>query len=236
MQTAGSGPDSPSAVIFATLPVTASGHPGNLGLTARRFGGGDIEATSMRHVLSTLSAMRSAGLVLAGALAVAGCAPEARYPLYSPLELAESFGYAEQQLSETGYRVSYSAPIRRTYAYGREKRQQQAGERLALAYDLALWRAAELALANGYPAFEVSDRDNSVQVDIRNEYYHHYPFFHHRHHFYGFYDRYAELAARVSIAVDFRAAPDGDRLDAEATLKRLRAKYPDAAGPAPAQG
>ena len=144
MQTAGSGPDSPSAVIFATLPVTASGHPGNLGLTARRFGGGDIEATSMRHVLSTLSAMRSAGLVLAGALAVAGCAPEARYPLYSPLELAESFGYAEQQLSETGYRVNYSAPIRRTYAYGREKRQQQAEVRLALAYDLALWRAASL--------------------------------------------------------------------------------------------
>ncbi len=32
MQTAGSGPDSPSTAIFATLPVTASGHPGNLGL------------------------------------------------------------------------------------------------------------------------------------------------------------------------------------------------------------
>ncbi len=31
MQTAGSGPDSPSTAIFATLPVTASGHPGNLG-------------------------------------------------------------------------------------------------------------------------------------------------------------------------------------------------------------
>jgi hypothetical protein len=32
MQTAGSGPDSPSTAIFATLPVTAIGHPGNLGL------------------------------------------------------------------------------------------------------------------------------------------------------------------------------------------------------------
>ncbi len=27
MQTAGSGPDSPSTAIFTTLPVTASGHP-----------------------------------------------------------------------------------------------------------------------------------------------------------------------------------------------------------------
>ncbi len=30
-KTAGSGPNSPSTAIFATLPVTASGHPGNLG-------------------------------------------------------------------------------------------------------------------------------------------------------------------------------------------------------------
>ena len=35
MQTAGSGPDSPSTAIFATLPVTASGHPGNLGTSVR---------------------------------------------------------------------------------------------------------------------------------------------------------------------------------------------------------
>ena len=30
LQTAGSGPDSPSIAILATLPVTAIGHPGNL--------------------------------------------------------------------------------------------------------------------------------------------------------------------------------------------------------------
>ncbi len=32
MQTAGSGTNSPSTAILATVPVTASGHPGNLGL------------------------------------------------------------------------------------------------------------------------------------------------------------------------------------------------------------
>ncbi|MDP7174496.1 MAG: transposase, partial [Alphaproteobacteria bacterium] len=31
MQTAGSGPESPSTVIFAKLQATASGHPGNVG-------------------------------------------------------------------------------------------------------------------------------------------------------------------------------------------------------------
>ncbi len=199
----------------------------------------------MRYILPILSAMRSGGLALAAALTIAGCAPEARHPLYTPLEAAESFGYSEQRLSETSYKVTYSAPVRRTYAYGREERKQETEERLALAYDLALWRAAELALAHGYPAFEVSDRDNAVQVDIRHDYYPHYPFFHHGHHFghgffphhfYGYYDRYAELAARVSIAVGFRDAPAAESFDAQATLKRLRAKYPDAAGPALSQG
>ena len=32
---AGSGPVSPATAIFATLPVTTSGHPGNLGLIDR---------------------------------------------------------------------------------------------------------------------------------------------------------------------------------------------------------
>ena len=32
MQAAGSGPDSPSSDILATLPATTSSHPGNLGL------------------------------------------------------------------------------------------------------------------------------------------------------------------------------------------------------------
>ncbi len=38
MQTAGPGPVSPSTAILATLPVPASGHPGNLGLCPRRCG------------------------------------------------------------------------------------------------------------------------------------------------------------------------------------------------------
>ncbi len=38
MQTAGTGPDSPATAIFATLPATASGHPGNLGLNLTGHG------------------------------------------------------------------------------------------------------------------------------------------------------------------------------------------------------
>ena len=43
MRTAGSGPESPSTAIFATLPATASGHPGNLGYNVTRINPGADE-------------------------------------------------------------------------------------------------------------------------------------------------------------------------------------------------
>ncbi len=47
MQTAGSGPVSPSTTMLATLPVTANGHPGNLGSMqfARLAGAADDPVT-----------------------------------------------------------------------------------------------------------------------------------------------------------------------------------------------
>ena len=50
MQAAGSGPEWPSTAKFATLPVTISGHPGNLG--QRRFNGRH-QARHVRRSLST---------------------------------------------------------------------------------------------------------------------------------------------------------------------------------------
>jgi hypothetical protein len=126
---------------------------------------------------------------------------------------------------------------------------------LALAYDMALWRAAELALANGYRWLAVSHRDNDVRVNIGYDYYDDaygpFPYYHrrsHRRHFgypplhrFGYHDRYANLTARVSITVAFGKAPDGDgpdgdRIDAKAVLERLGAKYPGAAGIASPRG
>lgn len=189
------------------------------------------------------------GVLLALAM-VAGCAPRPSYPLYSPQEIAGSYGFEEQRLNRDHYKVSYLAPARTIYSYDDHGRKQAAASQLALAYDMALWRAAELALANGYPALAVSHRDNDVRVDVRYDYYddpyHHFPYYHrrfHHHHFgylsrrrHGTHDRYASLTARVSIAVAFRKAPDGDGMDAKAVLERLRAKYPGAAPAASPRG
>ena len=189
------------------------------------------------------------GYLLALAM-VAGCAPRPPYPLYSPQEIAGSYGYGEQRLSGDHYKVSYLAPSRTIYSYDDHGRKQAAASQLALAYDMALWRAAELALANGYPALAVSHRVNDVRVDVHYDYYDdaygHFPYYHrrfHHHHFgylsrrrHGYHDRYADLTARVSIAVAFRKAPDGDGMDAKAVLRRLRAKYPGAAAGASPRG
>ncbi len=189
------------------------------------------------------------GYLLAVAM-VAGCAAGAPYPLYSPQEIAGSYGFGEQRLNRDHYKVTYLAPARTIYSYDDHGRKQAVASRLALAYDMALWRAAELALANGYPALAVSHRDNDVRVDVRYDYdddpYGHFPYYHrrfHHHHFgylsrrrHGYHDRYADLTARVSIAVAFRKAPDGDGMDAKAVLERLRAKYPGAAGGASPRG
>ena len=188
------------------------------------------------------------GYLLAVAM-VAGCAAGAPYPLYSPQEIAGSYGFGEQRLNRDHYKVTYLAPARTIYSYDDHGRKQASASQLALAYDMALWRAAELALANGYPALAVSHRTNDVRLDVRDDYFDdphgHFPYFHRRYHHpfgflsvrrHGYHDRHADLTARVSIVVAFRKAPDGDGMDAKAVLERLRAKYPGAAGGASPRG
>lgn len=170
---------------------------------------------------------------------LAGCVAAPVYPLYTSVQVAGSFGYEEQRISDARYTVTYTAPVQRTYAYGGERREQDAGRQVALAYDMALWRAAELALANGYPAFRVAERNNDIQVDVRRDtYYDPFPRYGH-HHRYGYFPRgypsyypsYANLAAGVTLAVEFRRADAGDTFDARATRERLRAQYAQATAP-----
>ena len=97
MQTAGSGPDSPSTTLFATLPLTASGHTGNLGsgdgtVNSQRVRKDRIAAREDQHALETLSGkggkMReivaaAIGLALVG---MAGSAHAAEYFVGSAIE------------------------------------------------------------------------------------------------------------------------------------------------------
>jgi len=175
-------------------------------------------------------------LPIGALLLLAACATQPAQ-LYVPFGQFGDYGFAEEQLSETRLRVRYEAPTRTTHDAGRIERERQAGGRVALAYDMALLRAAELALALGFPAFSVSQRQNDVAVDVDRDYpYFGDPFlfhspFHRRRHLHrpAFYFPQSTVGAGVTLLVELKRTAGDDALDAAATATRLRAKYPTTA-------
>ncbi len=172
--------------------------------------------------------MSRAGLLLAVAVLLAACAGP---PLYQPVSSPHSFGYAERKFGDSGlYEVSYRAPARTTYAYYATDRESD--RRLRLAYDLALLRAAELALSRANrPAFFIRRRDNDVEVDIRRGHGASYGGFGRYPRYtaipYSRYDDppYAVISAQVTLLVEFTAARTRGSFDAAETASRLRRQY-----------
>lgn len=102
-------------------------------------------------------------LLLALAAAFAGCTAAPEYPLLSPLAATGQFGYAETARGDDRFSVVYVTPVR--YADGAgaaDPRDAEAARQLG--YDMALWRAAQLASARGLAGFRVSDRQADVTV------------------------------------------------------------------------
>lgn len=171
--------------------------------------------------------------VVALALLVAACTATPR-PLYVPLATSR-YGYAEQPTGDLSYEVTYRAPLFSTYAYGQTSRDRITQQQLALAYDMALLRASDLALARGMAAFRELRRDNDVRVDVESD-----PFYQN-----GFsrpcYDyRYCtptpyispdrrtvvDVAVRLQVQLEPRAV--SGTYDAADSKRKLLAAYPNA--------
>ena len=105
--------------------------------------------------------------VAALALLAAACTSAPR-PLYVPL-VGSTHGYAERPTGSASYEIIYRAPIYSTYAYGRASRDRIAQEQTAIAHDMALLRAADLAMARNMPAFRETRRDNDVRADVEDD-------------------------------------------------------------------
>ena len=112
------------------------------------------------------TAIRLSALV-AMTLFVAGCSTAPR-PLHVPLAMSR-YGYAEQPTGDISYEITYRAPLFSTYAYGQTSRDRITQQQLALAYDMALLRASDVALARGMAAFRELRRDNDVRVDVESD-------------------------------------------------------------------
>jgi len=151
---------------------------------------------------------------------VAACAPQTFDELHVPLAAGAGYGYSEQRLDESHFAVAYNAPVQRAFSYTGETGRAAADQEVSRAYDMALARAAEVALANGYKAFRVENRTN----DAISQNYEAWegPFF-------GFERNYAMdegyLFARVTLVVALLPSPESGAYDASVTLATIRGRY-----------
>ena len=104
-------------------------------------------------------------LLVAALAAAAGCAASRPQPVLAAATPQSGFGYSDTKLAPDRYEVRYATPAlslpadAKARAGAVEKEKQRA-------YDLALWHAAELALAGGFSQLNIgpAHRDAVVQV------------------------------------------------------------------------
>jgi len=201
-----------------------------------------------------MAMIRPLGFVFVLSLLAAGCAGGASppsKPLMSSLADAKTFGYSERTLAADQVEVVYLAPARRV-SLGRERREAEIARARKLAEDLALWRAAQVAMARKARAFRVLNRRTDVNLELRERIYEHsYVPFHYRRRYlfrrrgyfggypydpFPFIDRGARAQAKATLAVALLERRGGDATDAHdahdarATAARLRGEYPNALG------
>jgi hypothetical protein len=166
----------------------------------------------------------------------------------SPVQIAHGYGYSEVPLGGDRYDVTYLTPSQRSL---RSPSAQQAtgAEERTQGNDFALWRAAQLALANGFQGFRTSNVRVNLDTYVDDSYNSWYgpPYAP------GYYpyrwaypygppgpywgpSPYAFLQTQVTIEAQLLHAPETGDYEAAGTIEQLRRTYPDAEGmtaPAP---
>ncbi len=177
--------------------------------------------------------------------AVSGCESGPPPPLLSPIAVAGRYGYSDVPLGDNRYQVSYIGPSQRSLRSTAARQETNAAERTQ-AFDFALWHAAQIALAQGFAGFRVSNIRTNVDSIVDEAYD---PFFargfypHHR--FWGPAGPYwgpegwpsPYLYAQTQVVIDvalLQSLGPGD-YDARDTVEQLNTTYPGAAGPVAAQ-
>ena len=117
-------------------------------------------------MLSALPTLRLiAGVILAVTLAAcAGQKPPPTVPAMVALSANGDYGYSESALAPDVYAVTFVSPSLSAHGdpeqdYGLDGEKQRVAA-------LALWRAAQLALEQGYPAFQVQSETSDADVTV----------------------------------------------------------------------
>src|SRR5260221_5950709 len=97
------------------------------------------------------------------ALLAAGCATPPPKPAFVAYGTAGTFGYSDTKLSDDLYQVTYVTPYIRT-ATDEAGRAAELAQQKQQAYELALWRAAQLAQKAGEPPLQGEEHRNEAQA------------------------------------------------------------------------
>ena len=183
-----------------------------------------------------MRARLSHSALLAAAL-LAGCVAPAPPPLMSPYPAAGyGYGYSEERIGPDLLRVVYRGPLR-PLDPAALARGPQLDSAANVAADLALWRAAQLALAEGKPALAVIERRTDTETLRRPGGWSYDPWWPDY-----CYPRYAQqwscrswppsymppiadgrARATLTVRLETRATPRN--VDAAATIRRLEQAY-----------
>jgi hypothetical protein len=163
-------------------------------------------------------------------------------PLMSPIASTGDYGYSEVPIGPNRYEVSYTGPSQRTLRSPNARRETGAEEHTQ-AYDFALWRAAQIALAQGMPGFRVGNVRTNVDtlVDDYFDPYYGRGLFTHRYLWGpgpywgpdGAPSPYAYQQTSVNMDVTMLPSLTPGDYDARDTIDQLRKTYPGAEGTLP---
>lgn len=119
-------------------------------------------------VYQTFKQCRMCLPAIAAALLLSACSShEPTRAAMVPQMAGSEYGYSDKPLSPTRYEVTYVSPRLRASTgaddtHGLETEKQRV-------YELALWRAAQLADSKGYPAFRVTQESRDVDVTVNRQ-------------------------------------------------------------------
>jgi hypothetical protein len=103
-------------------------------------------------------------------LTLAACETTPPAPLMSPIEQVRTFGYTERQTGPQDWEVTYVAPARQSSRYEGPREADKEAARTQ-AFDLMLWRAAQITLAQGYRGFRVGQTRTNIETLIEEDAY-----------------------------------------------------------------
>ncbi len=193
---------------------------------------------------------RNRSIVVLALFAVAACTPAAPRPAMVQQTDAVRYGYTDRELAGGQFEVVYKTPVLRTSASTLTRDDDIEAEKKR-AYDLALWRAAQIAIERGYERIivETSHSDAEVEVD-ENLYpgygtgsyggygyygggwpdpyaYRYSPFFYAP----PYYRSFAYMQVTVTLTVSEADPANAKALDAQATAARLSTQYANSSFP-----